>query len=70
MDFYYLNLAVWSKGTLKSLHNPPCDCEFQYGRPTKGHGWQPTSSANMIRAMADFVAKLAPSGENNRVWHY
>jgi hypothetical protein len=71
MDFYYLNLAVYLlEDTLKSLQNPPCDCEFGYGRPMKGHGWQPTSSANMIRAMADFMAKHAPAGENASAWHY
>src|SRR5579862_2031490 len=69
-DYYYLNLAVYLlEDTLKGLENPPCDCEFQYGRPMKGHGWQPTTSANMIRWMADAITKNAPSGENTAAWH-
>ncbi|HET9400171.1 MAG TPA: hypothetical protein VFO34_04385, partial [Candidatus Acidoferrales bacterium] len=71
MDNYYLNLAVYMlEDALKAETNPPCDCDFQYGRPMKGHGWQPTSSANMIRWMADYVAKNAPSGEQTAEWHY
>ena len=69
-DYYYLNLAVYLlEDTLKGLENPPCDCEFQYGRPMKGHGWQPASSATMIRWMAGAIAKNAPSGENTAAWH-
>ena len=71
MDNYYLNLAVYMlEDALKAETNPPCDCDFQYGRPMKGHGWQPTSSANLIRWMAEHIAKNAPSGENTGDWHY
>jgi hypothetical protein len=49
MDNFYLNLAVYKlEEELKALQNPPCDCEFKYGRPMKGHGWQPTSTANLL----------------------
>ncbi len=71
MDNYYLNLAVYDlEGVLKAQQNPPCDCEFQYGRPMKGHGWQPVSTATLVRWMADHVAKNAPAGENTSGWHY
>ena len=71
MDNYYLNLAVYDlEGVLKAQQNPPCDCEFQYGRPMKGHGWQPVSTATLVRWMADHVAKNAPAGENTSGWRY
>ncbi len=71
MDNYYLNLAVYLlEDALKSEKNPPCDCDFQYGRPMKGHGWQPTSSANLVRWMADHITKSTPAGENTSSWHY
>lgn len=70
-DSYYLNLAVYSfEAMTKTLQNPPCDCEFQYGRPMKAHGWQPTSNANLVRWMADAVVKNAPAGEDTAPWHY
>ena len=71
MDNFYLNLAVYQlEDALKAISNPPCDCGFQYGRPMKGHGWQPTSSANLVRWMAEHIAKNAPAGENTAAWHY
>jgi len=71
MDNFYLNLAVYKlEEELKALQNPPCDCEFKYGRPMKGHGWQPTSTANLVRWMAEHIVKNSPSGENTAAWHY
>ncbi|HLB89276.1 MAG TPA: alpha/beta hydrolase-fold protein [Terriglobales bacterium] len=71
MDHFYLNLAVYMvEDALKSVQNPPCDCDFQYGRPMKGHGWQPTSSANLVRWMAEHIEKNAPVGESTAAWHY
>lgn len=70
MDNFYLNLAVYKlEEEMKKLTNPPCDCEFQYGRPMKGHGWQPVSTANLVKWMAENVAKNA-SGEDTKQWHY
>ena len=69
MDNYYLNLAVYLlEDGLKAETNPPCNCDFQYGRPMKGHGWQPASSANLVRWMADHITKNAPAGEDTSVW--
>ncbi|MGB6900085.1 MAG: hypothetical protein WBE12_15925, partial [Candidatus Acidiferrum sp.] len=71
MDNFYLNLAVYKlEEAMKSLQNPPCDCDFQYGRPMKGHGWQPTTTANLVRWMAEHVEKNAPAGEKTTDWHY
>jgi hypothetical protein len=71
MDNFYLNLAVYKLDEeMKKLTNPPCDCDFQYGRPTKGHGWQPTTTANLVKWMAEHVTKNAPAGEPTAAWHY
>ncbi len=70
MDNFYLNLAVYKlEEDMKKLTNPPCDCEFQYGRPMKGHGWQPTTTANLVKWMADRVEKNA-AGDDVKQWHY
>jgi len=53
MDHYYLNLAVYQlEDFLKGATKPRSEAVFEYGRPMKGHGWQPMSNADMIRAMA------------------
>jgi hypothetical protein len=71
MDNFYLNLAVYKlEETMKTLQNPPCDCDFQYGRPMKGHGWQPGTHAEMIRWMGKQVEKNAPAGEKTPDWNY
>jgi Putative esterase len=71
MDNFYLNLAVYKlEEEMKKLTNPACDCDFQYGRPMKGHGWQPTSNANLVKWMAEHIAKNAPASEDTAAWHY
>jgi hypothetical protein len=61
MDNYYLNLAVYLlEDFLKTTDNPPAGAVFEYGRPMKGHGWQPMSNAEMIRMMAERINKTAP----------
>jgi hypothetical protein len=70
MDNFYLNLAVYKLDEeMKKLTNPACDCDFQYGRPMKGHGWQPTTTANLVKWMAEHVEKNA-GGEDTKQWHY
>jgi len=70
MDNFYLNLAVYKlEEEMKKLTNPGCDCDFQYGRPMKGHGWQPTTTANLVKWMAEHVEKNA-GGEDTKQWHY
>jgi hypothetical protein len=61
MDNYYLNLAVYLlEDYLKTTVDPPARAEIQYGRPLKGHGWQPMTNADLIRMMAERINKTAP----------
>ncbi|MGA2259931.1 MAG: alpha/beta hydrolase-fold protein [Acidobacteriota bacterium] len=61
MDNYYLNLAVYLlEDYMKTTIDPPAHAEFQYGRPLKGHGWQPMANAELIRMMAERINKTAP----------
>ncbi len=71
MDSYYLNLACYDmEHFLKNTIDPYYDGTFEYGRPEKGHGWQPTNQASMIRMMADHIVASAPPGVNIKQWHY
>jgi hypothetical protein len=36
----------------------------------KGHGWSPLDNAQLVRAMAAYIAEHAPQGENTAAWHY
>ena len=55
MDNYYLNLAVYrmEEETAK-LDGPKANFTFEYGRPTKPHGWQPFTNAELIRMIEAF----------------
>ncbi|MBZ5497021.1 MAG: esterase family protein [Acidobacteriia bacterium] len=67
MDNYYLNLAVYLlEDFMKTTDAPPAHAEFQYGRPLKGHGWQPMSNAELIRMMAERINQTAPGLVTNR----
>jgi len=71
MDNYYLNLAVYDvEDFLKSTTDPPYDGDIQYGRPEKGHGWQPVTEEEMVRWMADHITKYAPPGADTKSWKY
>ena len=71
MDNYYLNLAVYLlQDFLANTQNPFYAGSFQFGRPMKGHGWQPTSNLDLIKAMAEQIAKNAADGEAASGWHY
>jgi hypothetical protein len=71
MDNYYLNLAVYLlQDYLEHTTNPAYGGTFDYGRPLKGHGWQPMSSADLIRTMADVVSHQAPAGQTTSAWRY
>jgi hypothetical protein len=51
-DEYFLNLAVYNlEGFLKTT--------FEYGRPNKGHDWQPMATENLVRMMAAHIQKQA-----------
>jgi hypothetical protein len=61
MDNYYLNLAVYQlEDFLRSAADPKSEAVFEYGRPMKGHGWQPFTNAELIRLMAARINKTAP----------
>jgi hypothetical protein len=61
MDNYYLNLAVYLlEDFLKGTVNPRAEAVFEYGRPMKGHGWQPMTNTDLVRAMARHIEASAP----------
>lgn len=63
MDNYYLNLAVYLlEDSLKAVVNPAAQATFEYGRPMKGHGWQPMSNTDLVRMMYDRIKNTAPAG--------
>ena len=69
MDHFYLAGAVYLlEDFLKNTKNPYYGGEFVYGRPMKGHGWQPMTNAELIRMMADHIAKNAPQGDDISAW--
>jgi hypothetical protein len=71
MDNYYLNLAVYLlEDFLEHRTTPAYGGYFKYGRPMKGHGWQPTSNADLVREMAAQVSGRAPAGEPSGAWRY
>jgi hypothetical protein len=71
MDNYYLNLAVYLlQDFLTNTNSPFYAGTFQYGRPMKGHGWQPTANFDLIKTMAEQIAKNAPVDEDTSLWHY
>jgi hypothetical protein len=61
MDNYYLNLAVYLlEDFLKGTVNPRAEAVFEYGRPMKGHGWQPMTNTDLVRAMARHIETTTP----------
>jgi hypothetical protein len=71
MDSYYLNLAVYDlQHFLEQTTKPHYGGTFAFGRPEKGHGWEPASQATMIRWMADHITKAAPQGTDTSAWKY
>ena len=71
MDNFYLNLAVYDlQAFLDSTTAPHVPGVFNYGRPEKGHGWQHTTNAAIVREMAAAIKRHAPAGENVQQWQY
>jgi hypothetical protein len=71
MDSYYLNLAVYDlQNFLAHTTNPHYTGTFGFGRPEKGHGWEPVNQETMVRWMADHITRNAPAGTNSAVWKY
>lgn len=70
MDNFYLNLPVYKmEDFLANTHDPYYEGSFQYGRPLRGHGWQPTTNFELIANMAKQIEKGAPATQD-RSWHY
>ena len=65
MDNHYLNLGTYLfEDFAKDTKNPFYGGSFEYGRPNKGHGWQPVTNAELVKMMADYIIKNAPQGSN------
>ena len=63
MDHGSFNLAVGLlQDFLKSSENPHYEGTFVFGRPLKGHGWHPMTSAELIRMMGKYLGERAPGG--------
>ena len=58
MDNFYLNLAVYLLEDY--LKTTDAEATFEYGRPMKGHGWQPMSNPELVRMMYAQVEKNKP----------
>ena len=55
MDNYGLNLAVYLLEDF--MKTTDAGATFEYGRPMKGHGWQPMTNAELVKMMAAEIAK-------------
>ncbi len=70
-DGAYLNLAVYLlEDFLESTTDPYYAGTFQYGRPLKGHGWQPTTNAELVQNMAKYIVDHSPATGKPGVWLY
>ncbi len=71
MDDWYLNLAVYLlEDLLAHTTDPFYAGSFQYGRPLKGHGWQPTTNFVLIKKMAEQIRGNTSDGDNPDSWNY
>jgi hypothetical protein len=58
MDNFYLNLGVYLFEDF--MKTTDAAAKFEYGRPMKGHGWQPMSNAELVKMMAEQVERNKP----------
>ena len=71
MDNFYLNMAVYQvEDYLETTQHPHYTGSFEYGHPLKGHGFRPTTTGDMLRAMAEQISKNAPAGASTTAWNY
>lgn len=69
MDDFILAPSIYlMENFLESTRNPYYAGDFRYGRPMKGHGWQPMTNADLLREMATQMVKNAPLSEPTRSW--
>ena len=70
-DGGYANLAVYLlEDFLEGTKDPNYAGVFQYGRPLKGHGWQPTTNAELVENMAEYIVDHTPATGGPAAWHY
>ena len=70
MDNFYLNLGVYMfERLLQNSTEPHYRGSFVYGRPLKGHGWQPMTNAELVRTMANHIERAGPKGAS-AAWRY
>lgn len=70
-DGGYFNLAVYLlEDFLRNTKDPYYAGTFTYGRPLKGHGWQPMTNAELVSLMAEHIRTHAPAGEDIHSWWY
>jgi hypothetical protein len=70
-DNFYLNLAVYQfQDFLKHTENPHYEGTFEYGRPMKGHGWQPIPTSQLLQRIAEHITEHAPIGTDTNAWKY
>ena len=68
-DGGYFNLAIYLLADfLRNTKNPHYAGTFTYGRPLKGHGWQPTTNAELVKLMAEHVRDHTPADEQSGWW--
>lgn len=67
-DFYLAPAVYFLQDFLDGTKAPAFGGDFRYGRPMKGHGWQPMTTANLLREMAAHIARNAPPGEPMASW--
>lgn len=71
MDNLYLNLSVYLfQQFLQGSTNPHYAGSFEYGRPGKGHGWQPMTNAQLVKQMAEQITGSAPAEMALNSMHY
>ena len=69
-DGNFLNLAIYLiQDFLENTKEPYFEGSFEFGRPLKGHGWQPNTNSDLVKKLAAAVTQNTPTGEANQ-WHY
>lgn len=70
-DNFYLNLGVYKfQDFLEQTQNPHYEGTFEFGRPMKGHGWQPVKTAELLKMMARHITDHAPEDADTESWNY
>jgi len=70
-DGNFLNLALYLlQDFLENTTTPYYRGSFEFGRPLKGHGWQPTTSGELVEKIAAAVTENAPKEGRPDQWRY